>query len=126
MALSGAGMFLLVFGIQEGHQYDWGTITGPITVWSLIIAGLVVFGVFIYWQARNKAEPLVPLHLFRDRNFSLANVVITTMGFAITAAGVPADALRPAGPRPHADPVRAAAGPDGDHVDRAGALGRAS
>ena len=89
VALSGVGMFLLVFGIQEGHQYDWGTITGPITVWSLIIAGLVVFGLFIYWQARNKAEPLVPLHLFRDRNFSLANVVITTMGFAITALAFP-------------------------------------
>ncbi len=28
VALSGIGMFLLVFGIQEGHQYDWGTITG--------------------------------------------------------------------------------------------------
>ncbi len=23
VALSGLGMFLLVFGIQEGHQYDW-------------------------------------------------------------------------------------------------------
>ena len=29
VALSGLGMFVLVFGIQEGHQYDWGTITGP-------------------------------------------------------------------------------------------------
>ena len=28
VALSGVGLFLLVFGIQEGHQYDWGTITG--------------------------------------------------------------------------------------------------
>src|SRR6187549_3604139 len=44
VALSGVGMFLLVFGIQEGHHYDWGTITGPITVWSLIISGLVVLG----------------------------------------------------------------------------------
>src|SRR4051794_1166069 len=50
VALSGIGMFLVVFGVQEGHQYDWGTITGPITVWSLIIAGLVVFGLFIVWQ----------------------------------------------------------------------------
>ena len=61
VALSGVGMFLLVFGIQEGHQYDWGTITGPISVWSLIIAGLVVFVGFVLWQARNKREPLVPL-----------------------------------------------------------------
>jgi EmrB/QacA subfamily drug resistance transporter len=89
VALSGLGMFLLVFGIQEGHQYDWGTITGPITVWSLIIAGLVVFAVFLFWQARNKREPLVPLYLFNDRNFSLANVGIATMGFAITALAFP-------------------------------------
>jgi len=89
VVLSGVGMFLLVFGIQEGHQYDWGTITGPITVWMLIIAGLVVFGLFLVWQARNPNEPLVPLGLFRDRNFSLANVAISTMGFAITALAFP-------------------------------------
>jgi EmrB/QacA subfamily drug resistance transporter len=89
VALSGVGMFLLVFGIQEGHQYDWGTITGPISVWGLIVAGLVVFAVFVLWQARNRKEPLVPLFLFRDRNFSLANLAITTMGFAITALAFP-------------------------------------
>ncbi|HEU4812429.1 MAG TPA: DHA2 family efflux MFS transporter permease subunit [Nocardioides sp.] len=89
VALSGVGMFLLVFGIQEGHQYDWGTITGPITVWGLIAAGLVVLAVFIGWQARNRSEPLVPLGLFRDRNFSLANVAISAMGFAITAMAFP-------------------------------------
>ena len=40
--LSAVGLFLLVFGIQEGETYNWGTITGPITVWGLIIAGIVV------------------------------------------------------------------------------------
>ncbi len=89
VALSGAGMFLLVFGIQEGHQYDWGTITGPISVPALIVSGLVVFGIFVLWQARNTREPLVPLSLFSDRNFSLANIAITTMGFAITAMAFP-------------------------------------
>jgi MFS family permease len=89
VALSGVGMFLLVFGIQEGHQYDWGTITGPITVWSLIIAGLLILTAFVWWQAHNRREPLVPLGLFRDRNFSLANVAISSMGFAITAMAFP-------------------------------------
>ena len=27
--LSAVGLFLLVFGIQEGETYNWGTITGP-------------------------------------------------------------------------------------------------
>jgi MFS family permease len=82
-------MFLLVFGIQEGHQYDWGTIKGIITVPALIVAGLLVLALFVFWQSRNKKEPLVPLSLFRDRNFSLANVGISTMGFAITAMAFP-------------------------------------
>ena len=89
VALSGAGMFLLVFGIQEGEQYDWSTITGPITVWRLIVVGLVVLGLFVLWQARNRQEPLVPLSLFRDRNFSVSNLSITTVSFAFTAMGFP-------------------------------------
>jgi EmrB/QacA subfamily drug resistance transporter len=89
VALSAVGMFCLVFGIQEGQSYDWGTITGPLTVWSLIGAGVAVLAVFVVWQARNRREPLVPLSLFRDRNFSLANVAITTVGFAITAMAFP-------------------------------------
>ena len=89
VALSAVGMFLLVFGIQEGQTYDWGTIAGPISVWSLIIAGLVVMALFVGWQARNRGEPLVRLALFRDRNFSLANVVITTVGFTVTAMVFP-------------------------------------
>jgi EmrB/QacA subfamily drug resistance transporter len=89
VALSGAGMFLLVFGIQEGAQYDWGTITGQVTVWRMIILGLVVFTGFVLWQHYNRKEPLVPLELFRDRNFSLANIAISSMGFAITAFAIP-------------------------------------
>lgn len=89
VALSGGGMFLLVFGIQEGHQYNWGTVTGQITVWRLIVAGLIVFALFVYWQSRNTAEPLVPLRLFRERNFSMANVGISTISFAFTAMAFP-------------------------------------
>jgi len=87
--LSAVGLFLLVFGIQEGETYNWGTIAGPVSVWGLIIAGLVVLAGFIAWQRYNKGEPLLPLDLFRDRNFSLANIGITTVGFTVTAFGLP-------------------------------------
>ncbi len=89
VALSGVGMFALVFGIQEGHQYDWGEITGIISVWGLIIFGLVVLGLFVLWQAKNRREPLVPLSLFSDRNFSISSVAISTMSFTATAMGFP-------------------------------------
>jgi EmrB/QacA subfamily drug resistance transporter len=89
VVLSAVGMFLLVFGIQEGQTYHWGTIAGPISVWSLIIVGLVVLAVFVVWQAKGPAEPLLPLTLFRDRNFSLANIGITSVGFAIVSMSIP-------------------------------------
>ncbi|MHA7985144.1 MFS transporter [Rathayibacter sp. CAU 1779] len=90
VVLSAVGLFLLVFGIQEGETYDWGTIAGPITVWGLIIAGLVVLAVFVLWQAFNKkGEPLMPLKLFRDRNFSLASFAISTVGFSVSSMSLP-------------------------------------
>lgn len=89
VVLSAVGLFLLVFGIQEGESYNWGTIAGPISVWSLIITGLIVLAAFIAWQKYGKGEPLLPLALFRDRNFSLANIGITAVGFAVTSFSLP-------------------------------------
>ncbi|MEV1294611.1 DHA2 family efflux MFS transporter permease subunit [Pseudonocardia sp. NPDC049635] len=89
VVLSATGVFLLVFGIQEGQRYDWGPIVGPVPVWTLIVAGAAVLVVFVWWQSRTRAEPLVALALFRDRNFSLANIAICTVGFATTAQGFP-------------------------------------
>lgn len=89
VALSGVGMFLLVFGIQEGHQYEWGQIIGFVSVPLMIGGGLLVLGLFVLWQSRNSAEPLVPLGLFKDRNFSLANIGIGCVSFAFTAIGFP-------------------------------------
>jgi EmrB/QacA subfamily drug resistance transporter len=89
VVLSALGMFLLVFGIQEGQRYDWGPIFGSITVVEIIAAGVVVLGAFLWWQARNRGEPLLPLSLFRDRNFSLANAAISAVGFTVTCLSLP-------------------------------------
>ena len=85
VALSAIGMFLLVFGIQEGNAHNWNA-----WIWTMIIAGVVVLGLFVINQARNKGEPLVPMSLFRNRNFALSSVAIASMGAAITALMVPA------------------------------------
>jgi EmrB/QacA subfamily drug resistance transporter len=89
VALSGIGVFLVVFGIQEGEKYDWGRIEGIISVPLLIAGGVVVFAGFVYWQSRIKNEPLVPLGLFRDRNFSLGNGGIALVSLAITSMSLP-------------------------------------
>lgn len=89
VVLSAVALFLIVFGLQEGETYDWGVIWGPITVWGLIIAGVVVLGLFIWQQTKTKSEPLVPMELFRDRNFSVANIGIAVAGFTITSMSLP-------------------------------------
>jgi MFS family permease len=55
----------------------------------MIVGGLVLLTLFVLWQARNRQEPLVPLGLFRDRNFSVSNVAITVMGFVASSMGFP-------------------------------------
>lgn len=82
--LSALGLFLIVFGLQEGEHYDWAP-----WVWVMIAAGVVVMAGFIGQQAKTKSEPLVPLGLFRDRNFSVANIGISTVGFAVTSMSLP-------------------------------------
>jgi len=75
VALSAAGMFLVTFGIQEREKFGW--------------VGLGVLVLFLLWQARIRTEPLVPLTLFRDRNFCLGNAGIACTSLAITATFLP-------------------------------------
>ena len=84
VALSGAGLFLLAFGVQEGHQKHWAG-----WILAMIVGGVALLVAFVFWQSRNKKEPLVPLTLFTDRNFSVSNVAITVMGFVASSMGFP-------------------------------------
>ena len=89
VVLSAAALFLIVFGLQEGEKHDWGVITGPISVWGLIGAGIALLIVFVLQQWKTKSEPLVPLALFRDRSFAGANVAIAAVGFTVTGMSLP-------------------------------------
>jgi len=84
VVLSCIGMFLLVFGLQQGETYHWNG-----WVIAAVGGGLVVLVGFVVWQRYNRQEPLVPLSLFRDRNFSLASGVMTAVGFGMTATFIP-------------------------------------
>ena len=90
MLLSAVGLFLLVFGIQEGETYDWGTITGPITVWGLIISGIAVLVVFVLLaavqQGRAAAARWPSSRTATSRSPTSA---ITTVGFTVTAFSLP-------------------------------------
>src|ERR1700761_6043380 len=84
VALSGAGMFLIVFGLQQGQAGGWEP-----WVWAMIVAGVGCMSVFVYWQAVNTREPLIPLDIFGDRNFSLCNAGVAINAFATTAMILP-------------------------------------
>jgi multidrug resistance protein len=91
VALSAVGLFLVIFGLQEGETYDWGTIAGPVTVWGLIITGVLVLAGFVAWQYVNRREPLLPLSLYyqvargmrpTESALMLAPMAITTLVMA--------------------------------------------
>ena len=58
-------------------------------MWSLIGSGVVVLALFVWQQSRTRSEPLVPLELFADRNFSVSNLGIVTVGFTVTGMSLP-------------------------------------
>lgn len=84
VVLSGVGMFLIVFALQEGQSHDW---VG--WIWGMIVVGFAVMAGFVYWQAVNPGEPLIPLKIFRDNDFSMSNLGIAVIGFSVTAMVLP-------------------------------------
>ncbi|MCX4781624.1 DHA2 family efflux MFS transporter permease subunit [Streptomyces sp. NBC_01264] len=89
IALSGLGLTALVFGVQSGEAYHWGTVAGPVTTPSVLAFGAVCLTVFVWWQHRNTREPLLPLHLFRNRAFSAAATAGGAMGAAMIGMFLP-------------------------------------
>lgn len=66
MALSALAVVLIVFPLTEGHLHHW-----PLWCFAVLGAGLLVLGVFLRHQQRKQNDaPLVPLSLFRVRQFS--------------------------------------------------------
>ncbi|GAS96677.1 drug-transport integral membrane protein [Mycolicibacterium canariasense] len=91
VALSGIAMLLIVFGLQEGQSHHWAP-----WIWATIVAGVGFMVAFVYWQSVNPREPLIPLRVFADRDFTLSNVGIAVIGFAVTAMILPVMFYAPA------------------------------
>jgi EmrB/QacA subfamily drug resistance transporter len=84
-----AGLFAIVFGLIEGERYSWGKIDSlGITIPELIGAGVVLMVLFIVWE-KFQAEPLVPLSLFKDRNFTVANWISAAISFGMLSLFLP-------------------------------------
>jgi EmrB/QacA subfamily drug resistance transporter len=88
VALASAGLFAITFGLIEGQRYDWGVITGWLTIPGILAAGVLLLAAFLIWESRQ-AEPLLPLSIFRDRNFSVMNWVSFAVAFGMLGLFLP-------------------------------------
>ncbi len=87
--LATAGLFAVVFGLIEGQRFNWSEIGSyGITIPEVIVGGVVLLAVFIVWE-RFQAEPLMPLSLFRDRNFAVANWIAAAISFGMLSMFLP-------------------------------------
>src|SRR5438034_2843576 len=88
VSASGAALLAIVYALIEGQRYDWGTISGFLSIPLLLAAGIALFAVFVVWE-RNQAEPLVPLRLFANRNYTLMNGTALAVAFAMQGIFLP-------------------------------------
>jgi EmrB/QacA subfamily drug resistance transporter len=83
------GVVLLTVGITSivlvttwgGTQYAWSSAR----IMELIGIGVASLIGFVFWQTKA-AEPIVPLHIFRSRNFTLMSIIGFITGFVMFGA----------------------------------------
>ncbi|CAM5466451.1 MDR family MFS transporter [Streptomyces violaceorubidus] len=83
------GAALLTIGITAivlvttwgGTEYAWTSAR----IMELIGIGVAALVGFVFWQTRA-AEPVVPLHIFRSRNFTLMSLIGFIVGFVMFGA----------------------------------------
>ena len=85
MALSGIGMFMIVFALQEGQSHDWAP-----WVWGTIAGGIFFMAAFLVLAVRSTPTT----HWSRCRSSAtaisrLSNIGVATIGFVVTAMIVP-------------------------------------
>jgi MFS transporter, DHA2 family, multidrug resistance protein len=80
IALSSAGLALVMYGLVEAGDNGWANATA-IAFFGIGVVGLIAFAVWEAWlTARPNGQPLIDLALFRSRSFS--------WGMLLTAAGI--------------------------------------
>jgi MFS family permease len=80
--LATLGLVGVTYGLVEGERQHWGQVAGPVSIPAVLAAGAVLLVAFVLWE-RRAPEPLIPLGLFRDRNFSLATLITLATSFAL-------------------------------------------
>jgi EmrB/QacA subfamily drug resistance transporter len=78
LGLASTGAFGVVFGLVRAQSLGW---TSP-TVLVSLIGGLALLAAFVAVELRS-AEPMLPMHFFKERSFAVTNVVSVSMYFGM-------------------------------------------
>jgi len=83
-----AGVVPFMLGLtNKGNVNSSGQLANwtDFNVGGLIIVGLAILGVFMFAESRAK-EPIIPLDLFRDRDYAVSMAAVFAFGIAMFAA----------------------------------------
>ncbi|WP_183093528.1 MDR family MFS transporter [Nocardioides stalactiti] len=70
---------ILVWVSLAGNQFAWASVTTA----ALIAGGLALIGAALFVEARVASEPVIPLHLFKNRTIALATTASVMVGVAM-------------------------------------------
>ncbi len=73
------GLGTLQIVLDKGQRDDWFE-SHFISILTLIAVASLIF--LVIWEWRNK-DPIIDLHLFRDRTFGVSNLLMFMLGFAL-------------------------------------------
>ena len=73
------GLGCLQIVLDKGQRDDWFE-SNIITTLSIIAASALIF--VIWWEWRHK-DPIIDLHLFKERTFAVSNLLMFMLGFAL-------------------------------------------
>ena len=79
LGLVALGLGALQIVLDKGQREDWFE-SHFIVVLSIVSAAALIFVIFWEW---NHKDPIIDLHLFRERTFATANFLMFMLGFAL-------------------------------------------
>lgn len=85
--LSLVAVLAIVLTLQQGPELGW-----PLWLFGVLLLGITALVVFILLQRRAQRlaqDALVPMELFRIRNFRWGAISVSTLGFAVYSMNLP-------------------------------------
>lgn len=88
--LAGAALVAISYGLLEGPDYAWGTVSSFVSIPLILVVGVTLLAVFLVVQmSRQDRDPLLPFPLFRDRNYALMCVGNVTLSVGLVGMALP-------------------------------------